>query len=795
MMSVMEQEAKVTEAEPTPAEIVAAAQALARVCDGAIDLDGMGYNGADSPTVKSILSFQNPTVRQVRALWNILRKYRKQLAGHGFNYDLLVPPPIPAPVQQAPGAPAAPYVPAPLLVKLLWADTEYGRRIAVSSTYSPKIVAKVKKLEKRWFDKEGKNSAGIRNAWLIPDDVDQLDTLVGHLEEIEPPVKIEVAQDLKAHADQAREDRRRTYAESRAESAEIEIPTKLPLRPFQKAGVKWALDHDGRALIADDMGLGKTPEALGFLVAKGAEALPALVICPATLRGNWAREVGKFTGFNYQIITAKSSLKQLRKAGFVANVVPEPGYDVTILNYDILEAETASTWIKMLHKSNDPKELAYAHENLMLAGIPAMKHIVKAMMKRPGLEIENRLSRVKTEIENLGDAARKKGKHIRSAVAGIPTEEFLKYGWKTMVMDEAHILKESDSQRGMASKDLSMGVRHVLELTGTPVVNRPKEAWHLVHCVNPKIFPSFFSYGKRYCNGHETRFGWDFSGASNLEELDHKLRTTIMIRRMKEQVLKELPPLNRITVPMMLDKIGEYEDESKDPVKKLALLKKEREEWKKVLATLTDEERKRYITEHAEQASKAQRISGLMLNEIEEVKQAAVRAKFEECVKFILELQATQGKIIVFMSHHEFIDRMVAAMEKADLKVGVIDGRVPMGKRDTIKDAFQEGDTQILVAGIRAASEGLTLTASHTVVFVELDWNPARHQQAQSRAHRFGQLSVTTVYYLVGLGTVEESIARLIDSKAEVTAASTGSTDQTMTEQSIMEAVLEELLR
>jgi SNF2 family DNA or RNA helicase len=794
-MNVME-ETKVVEPVPTPAEIIQAATALASVCDGAFSLDGMGYNGADSPTVKSILKFKNPTVRQIRALWNILRKYRKQLAGHGLNYDLLVPPPLPDPAPpRAPGAPAQPYVPAQLVIQLLWAGTDYGRRILVSSSYSPEVVSKIKKLEKRWFDKEGKNSAKIRNAWLIPDDVDAFDTLVGHLEEIEPAVKIEVAADLKAAMDAAREERRQAYAASRAESAELEIPTKLPLRPFQRAGVQWALDHDGRVLIGDDMGLGKTPEALGFLTVKGKDALPALVICPATLRGNWAREIGKFTGFTYQILTAKSSLKQLRKAGFVANTKPEPGYDITILNYDILEAETAATWLKMLHRSTDAKELAYAHENLVLCGLPAMGAIVKAMMKRPGLEIENRLNAVKTAIEALGDSARQKGKHIRSAVSGIPSEEFLKLGWKTMIMDEVHGIRESSSQRGMAANDLSKGVQYVLGLTGTPIVNRPKEAWHQVHCVDPKIFPSFFSYGKRYCNGHETRYGWDFSGASNLEELDRKLRTSIMIRRMKEQVLKELPPINRITVPMLLDEIGEYEDESKDPIKKLALLKKEREEWKAVLAGLSDEERKRYITEHAEQASKAQRISGLMLNEIEAVKQAAVKAKFNECVKYILDLQATQGKIIVFMSHHEFIDRMVGEMEKAGLKTGMIDGRVPMGKRDAIKDAFQEGDTQVLVAGIRAASEGLTLTASHTVVFVELDWNPSKHQQAQSRAHRFGQTSVTTVYYLVGLGTVEEEIARLIDSKAEVTAAATGSTDQTMTEQSIMEAVIEELLR
>lgn len=784
-------------ATPTPEDIVAAAAALARVCDGAHEKDGAGYNGVDSPTVKSILKSQNPTVRQVRALWNILRKYRKQLEGRGFNYDLLVPPPLHAFVAPAaPGAPGAPapYVPAKLEVKLLWVDTDYGRRIAVTSPYSPEVVAQVKKLEKRWFDKEGKNSAKLKNAWLIVDDADAMDTLIGHLETIEPAVAIEVAADLKTAMEAAREGRRQAYAASRAEDADLEIPTKLPLRPFQRAGVKWALDHDGRVVIGDDMGLGKTCQSLGFLAVKGKEALPALVFCSSKLRGNWAREVGKFTDFSYQILTAKSSLKQLRKAGFVANTTPEPGYDVTILNYDILETETAATWIKVLHRSQDPKDLEYAHMNLVLAGIPAIKLIMKAMVKRPGLEIENRLSRAKMAIEQMGDSARKKGKHTRSSVNGITVEEFMKAGWKTLICDELQRIKDSSSQRGMAIDTISKGVTYALGLTGTPIMNRPKEAWHQVHCMAPKVFPSFFDFGKRYCAGHQTRFGWDFSGASNLEELDRKLRTTVMIRRMKEQVLKELPPKIRITVPMLLEDSDVYEDDSKDPRKKLALLKKTREEWKAVLAPLSEEERRRYISEHAEDASKVQKISVQMLDQIEEVKQAAVRAKWDPCVEYILELQETQGKVIIFMHHHEFLDRMVAEMEKAGLKTGMIDGRVAAGKVDEIKDAFQEGDTQVLVAGITAASEGLNLTASHTVVFMELDWNPSRHYQAEDRVNRMGQTMQCTMYYLVGLGTIEEDLARMIDSKREVVNAALGEGDRTVKEDGIMDSVLEELL-
>lgn len=786
MKATMENEVSVV---PTPKAILEAAAALAQVCDGAHEQDGMGYNGCDSPVAKSILRSKNPTVRQIRALWNILRKYRKQLEARGILYELLVPPPLPAVV---PGAPAAPFVPQAVIVKLQWADTQYGRRIVLgTSVYSADVVTRVKQCPKRWFDKDGKNSVGIKNAWLIPDEVGHLDNLVGLIRQITPAIEVEVAADLKATMDAAREMNRKAYAGSRAESSDLEVPTKLPPRPFQRAGIQWTIDRSGRVLIGDEPGLGKTLQALGYLSLR-KESLPALVICPAGLRGNWVMEIKKFTDFSSQILTAKSSLKQLRKAGFVANEQPEPGYDLTILNYDILSTETASTWIKMLHKSDS----AYAVEHLVKAGMPAIEKILKAMAKKPGIEISNRLERVRIEIEKLGSGARgmKEKRYFISFVNGIPLDEFVaSCGFQTLIADEIHYVKDPKSQRGMAGKALSDRMENVIGLSGTPILNRPMEVWNIVNCINPKIFPSQFEFGKRYANGHQTRFGWDFSGSSNLEELDQKLRSTVMIRRMKEQVLKDLPKKIRITVPLMLEG-SEYEDQAAEPLRKLALLRKEREEWKQVLATLTDEERKKFISDHAEKATSAQKITGFMIDEIEQVKQAAVRAKFNSCVKFILDLQEAKGKVIVFMSHHEFIDRMVEDLQKAKLSVATIDGRVPMGQRVAIKDAFQDGDTQLLVCGIRAASEGLTLTASHTVAFGELDWNYSRHQQCEDRVHRIGQTVQPTMYYLIGIGTIEEPIAQMIDKKLEVVNAALGEGERTINEDGILDSIVDDML-
>src|SRR4029079_15317493 len=166
-----------------------------------------------------------------------------------------------------------------------------------------------------------------------------------------PPVPIEIEPALKADMERIREERRVRYQESRSETADLEVPTKLPLRPFQRAGVKWVDDLDGRALIADEMGLGKTPQALGWLLLRQAKAIPALVVCSAGLRPNWVIEAKKFTDFRCLIISGKTSLKTYQKLGFDASETPLPGYDLTVINYDLFSADGVKSWVKLLLKT------------------------------------------------------------------------------------------------------------------------------------------------------------------------------------------------------------------------------------------------------------------------------------------------------------------------------------------------------------------------------------------------------------------------------------------------------------
>jgi SWI/SNF-related matrix-associated actin-dependent regulator 1 of chromatin subfamily A len=402
--------------------------------------------------------------------------------------------------------------------------------------------------------------------------------------------------------------------------------------------------------------------------------------------------------------------------------------------------------------------------------------------------MKNRIWRVITKINDLGNEARglRSPRHQQVFVNGHKLEEFLQAGYKTLILDESHYCKDTDAQRTMAAQRISSTMSHAICLSGTPILNRPKEIWSQTQIVNPKLFPKFWDFGLRF-----------FTGSSNLEELDKILRSTVMIRRTKDQVLKELPDRRRVTIPFIIEEKLEkkYRKEAEPALERIARLKQERDEWKAVMSALSLEDQKKYLASHAADSARKGKLKGMIVEDLEKVKQAALAVKLDQALKFILDTHEQQGKILVFATHHDTIDKTRAALEKEGVKVGVIDGRVDPANRDPIKEAFQNGDTEILVCGIRAASEGLTLTASSTVIFLECDWNPSRHDQAEARVHRIGQKNAVTIYYLVALGTVEESIVRMIDAKREVVNSAMGESDKTLVEDGILDSVLDDVLR
>lgn len=782
------------EGTPTPALIVAAAQALAMVCDGAVKEDGRGYNGIDSPIMKKLAAQASHSPRQLRLMWHILRKYTKQLEGRGILYAQLVPPPLPprdeksgqfkAAGRALPGEEAQ--APASRRLELKWIDTKYGRRIAVAFGYDGQLVEVVKSLKKGnpklppWFDGETKS-------WLFPDTIESFDAALEVLEAVEPALDIKVEAELGRAIGKVREERRRAYTMSRSESADLAVPTKLPPLPFQRAGIQWTDERGGRALIADEMGLGKTVQALGYLALR-PEMTPALVVCPATIRVNWARETQKFTSYKPLVISSKSSLKSLQKLGVDTELAPKAGYDVTIINYDLLETQTPQTWIKEICRGD------MSHVDWLVEAAHYAVPFLNKAIRKAHPSIQPKLKNVLLKISALGGAANKK-KFVKVFVNDIPLDEFLKAGgFKTMIVDEMHYLKDIKTQRTLACVEIQKKVKGVIGLTGTPIRNRPLEAWSQTQVIMPSLFPNFMDYARRFCAAQQTRFGWDFTGSSNLDELDRILRENLMIRREKKQVLKELPKATRVTIPLIINgHQKDYEKEIAPIIDEMASAKAARREWKARMAALSDEDRTKYLAEHAQEAAAAAGLTGYVLEQIEKAKQAATRAKYGECLKFIQDAQEQNGKVLVFATHQAVIEQLAGDLRKAGLKADHIHGGVSMAARVGIKDSFQDGDLEVLVCGIRAASEGLTLTASHVVIFIEFDWNPGQHDQAEARVDRIGQTVPPTMYYLAAMGTIDEQIVELIDAKREVVNSSVGEGHRTIDEDGIMDAILERM--
>jgi SWI/SNF-related matrix-associated actin-dependent regulator 1 of chromatin subfamily A len=307
-----------------------------------------------------------------------------------------------------------------------------------------------------------------------------------------------------------------------------------------------------------------------------------------------------------------------------------------------------------------------------------------------------------------------------------------------LIYDEAHYAKNSKSRRAKAAAVLAKKTEHAILLTGTPLTNRPVELFPLLNMVDPGAWPKFFPFAKRYCDAHNNGFGWDFSGASNLDELHQKIKP-FMIRRTKAQVMAELPAKRRSTVAIELDP-------------------KMRREYDRSVA-----EARAMIEESIESGES---FGAAHLAMIEKTKQIAVAAKMAQSKQWIADFLESGQKLIVFATHKSVVAELMAAFGEQAVRVTGDDSQQD---RQQSVDRFQADDSvRLFVGNIKAAGVGLTLTAASGVAFLEFAWTPGDHLQAEDRAHRIGQTDSVTAWYLVAQDTIDETIVRLIQSKAGV---------------------------
>ena len=132
-------------------------------------------------------------------------------------------------------------------------------------------------------------------------------------------------------------------------------------------------------------------------------------------------------------------------------------------------------------------------------------------------------------------------------------DQFLERGIGTAIIDEAHYLKSWNSQRSMYLVPVLSQIKRVMLLSGTPMLSRPVEIYNLIKIVRPDVVTDFYLYAQRYCNPKDNKWCRDYNGAANTEELHYILDNKIMLRRLKKEVLHDLPAKIRQRIMVQTD--------------------------------------------------------------------------------------------------------------------------------------------------------------------------------------------------------------------------------------------------
>lgn len=420
-----------------------------------------------------------------------------------------------------------------------------------------------------------------------------------------------------------------------------------------------------RALLADDMGLGKTRQSVLAMVEAEDEG-PYLVICPASIKRNWEREI-KIVLPNAEPVVVGPAPLPIKDHN-----------DWVIINYELL------------------------------------------------------------------------GKNL---------ETLLEYDWRGVVFDEAHYLKNHQSQRSQNAAKLVQTIENnpvIHALTGTPMTNRPRDLFPLLQLLAHPLGKSFLSFAKRYCEAYKGDFGWVADGASNLEELTVQLHG-VMLRRTKDEVL-DLPPKVRTWFDVQLHPfaIDHYNNILREVFSKVDMIE------------VLDETSAALEMSSEDQTDLDESIDttdlGNAMGRVTQVRRAIAFIKCKHTIKFVENALEQGEKVIIFTS---FLNTMERFRKHFKDRAVYVSGNVPTHARQDRVDQFQNDENiRVFVANMHIAGVGINLTAARQVVFNDLDWVPANHWQAEDRAYRIGQTGTVNVTYMIANGTIDSFVKTVLETKA-----------------------------
>ncbi|XP_065215119.1 SWI/SNF-related matrix-associated actin-dependent regulator of chromatin subfamily A-like protein 1 [Planococcus citri] len=311
-------------------------------------------------------------------------------------------------------------------------------------------------------------------------------------------------------------------------------------------------------------------------------------------------------------------------------------------------------------------------------------------------------------------------------------KQLLEIEFGVIILDESHSIKNMKTQRTKAAFSLIAKARRCILLSGTPALSRPMELYPQMKVIDSKIY-SMKEFGMRYCEGKESKFGMDYTGCSNMEELKVLLEEKFMIRRLKANVLSQLP--SKIRQVVVLD-----ED----------LIKAKNKTMRDFAEKLNDE------------SMKGTERRGTLLQYYAET----AKTKINAIKDYVCQVLEAGNKFLLFAHHKVVLDEVCKLLEEKQTYYIKVDGSVSSDARKSVCDQFQtEEKFRVAVLSITAASTGLTLTAANLVVMAELFWNPGILTQAEDRVHRIGQQDSVLIQYLIARGTADDHLWPLIKAK------------------------------
>jgi len=334
---------------------------------------------------------------------------------------------------------------------------------------------------------------------------------------------------------------------------------------------------------------------------------------------------------------------------------------------------------------------------------------------------------------------------------------------KLVVIDECQRIKNHLSDRAKAIQKVCKNIEHIIPMSGTPIKNHAGEYFTVLNLIAPRVFPHYQTFIERECDSYHNGYGYKVGGLRH-PELFHQKTKDFILRRTKDEVLKDLPAKTRKFFHCELDK-------------------RLNRAYAEALQELEDV----YYNDDESGFAKQSCMIAIMTK----MRQVTGIGKVQNCLDFLTEfIESNERKIVVFAHHHLAVNMLEekynqwAAQNRQprclNLKAGSGD------EKQRIVEQFRDGDYRVMLASTQAAGEGLNLQFCSDAVMLERQWNPPNEVQAEDRFHRFGQTNKVSITYMIATETIDEYFTELVESKRAIIASTMDNKEIQWDQQSLM---------